>query len=246
MKKMYENEWLGIPFKFINTSHKDIAGSEFYNAFYSKVFEKYSSYEDLPTSWKKKKIELSEWLIQTIPDGSLVLSVGCGLGYVEYLINSSQKKRIEIHVQDYASDSLKWLKKCLPVSHIHDVSDSSIGYFDVIYLSAVDYALDDQSLIALVSDLKSRLNHQGNLIIISESFLDDQTGVVMGYLNYFKDAIKTLLHISGIRKRGQLWGWLRTREEYYKFMIEASFQNIEDGFIESPSQKLFWIKGTIS
>lgn len=240
MKKLYEKDWLGIPFTFSQTSHTKLAGPDFYNAFYSKVFEKCQDYESLPADWRRNKNDVADWLAQTIPDGASVLSIGCGLGYMEQRLQHLHGNRIELHVQDYASESLRWLRKTLPASRIHDASEEGqTACFDVIYLSAVDYALTDESLTGLLSKLKSNLKPEGRVIMISASFLDDKVGGG----RVVKDAVKALLYLTGMRERGQFWGWKRTRLEYQQLMNTASFVRIEDGFLVTPHQKTYWIEG---
>ncbi len=244
MKKIYATEWQGIPFSFIQTSQKELARADFYNLFYEKLFKKYSDYEALPEAWRCSKSELADLLSQQTSGAVTVLSYGCGLGYMEQRIHNLHKKRIELHVQEYASDALQWLSKVLPATQIHEVNDYPIGPFDMIYLSAVDYAMTDDELVNLLSRFKNELKSNGQIIMISASYLDYYNKE--GVLRAIKEMIKAALHFCRLRDRGQLWGWMRTRSDYQRLIRAAGFVNIKDEFLVTSNQKTYWISGRLT
>ena len=121
MRAFYQTQWLDIQFSsFAELSSTIFAGHEFYDAFYRAVFKKYANYASLPADWLHNKNEISDWLAVTIPDGSNVLSVGCGLGYMKQRLWQHHAKRIDLHVYDYASESSRWLKQVIPAENIHN------------------------------------------------------------------------------------------------------------------------------
>lgn len=247
MRALFQAEWQGIPFSSfaeIEISSKNLPGPEFYDAFYRALFQKYGSYETLDADWRRKKDEVMDWLVKTVRDGARVLSMGCGLGYVEQRLYREHGDRIEIHVQDYACQALRWLRQVMPAESIHDGGGelAKTECYDLIYLCAVDYALSHVDLVDLLSGVKSNLREQGEVLMISASFLDNGMGQVL--LRPLKDAVKLLLERLGLYKRGQFWGWLRTREEYRAIMQGAGFATITDGFIETSHQRTYWIKGS--
>ena len=115
--------------------------------------------------------------------------------------------------------------------------------FDLIYLSAVDYAIPDADLIDLIASLRSRLRREGTLLIISASYLDEPTW--RQFVGKAKDVVKWILDTLGIRHRGQFWGWMRSRAEYQNLMRKAKLLSIKDGFVDTPNQKTYWIKGML-
>ena len=128
MRAFYQTEWQEIVFSsFTELSSTTIAGAEFYNAFYEAVFEKYARYESLPADWRRNKDEIADWLAARIPDGSRVLSVGCGLGYIEQRLWKLHSKRLDLHVQDYATKSLRWLRLEMPAENIHDAMGGGVN-----------------------------------------------------------------------------------------------------------------------
>lgn len=244
MKKFYQTEWLKIPFSsFANLSSKTLPGPEFYNAFYRAVFKKYQSYESLDADWRQKKSDLVDWLAEQFHDGAQVLSVGCGLGYMESRLWQLHKDRIDLHVQDYATDAHLWLEHVMPEDHIHapgERQDSFLEY-DYIYLCAVDYAMANLELIALLNEYINVCKKNGQIILISGSFLDETKEKRI--TRSLKEIVKDVLDRFGARKRGQFWGWKRTRTEYRNLMQAVGLTSITDGFFRTPQQKRYWIKG---
>lgn len=111
----------------------------------------------------------------------------------------------------------------------------------MIYLSAVDYALDDRALQELLRQLKTSLKPSGRVLMVSASFLDETT--VERVVRSVKDLAKWGLEQIGIYKRGQFWGWMRTRDDYHRVMRSAGFAGVADGLLKTANQQTFWIKG---
>jgi hypothetical protein len=241
MKRFYQEEWHDIPFSsFSSMSSTKLADQDFYDAFYIALFNKYAKYSALNQDWRRNKDEITDWLSATIPDNSRILSIGCGLGYMEQRMWIHEGPRIELHVQDYSSQALKWLRKVLPANRIHDVGECDIGYFDLIYISAVDYAMPDDDLIGLLKLAISKLSAGGELVIISASFLDESSGWKI--FKKYKDGLIWLLDKISLRQRGQFWGWTRSRKDYQTIMCKAGLTSLTDGFLETPHQRTYWIR----
>jgi len=247
---MYQKEWQGIRFSdFTLMSSMQLAGASFYDDFYRALFTRYKDFEELDQDWRTSKRRVANFIVDRIGDKQRVLSIGCGLGYIEQSVQQMTGDRIELSVQDVAPTALKWLSAKISVERIHiglplDCLPEDARY-DVIYMSAVDYALDDNALIRLLTDLGYRLNREGEILMISASF-DDTAGMVQPLLNRLINFAKYLLEQLGLYDRGQLWGWMRSREEYRELMQQAGFKEIEDGFVQADSRKDYWISGRVS
>ena len=254
MKKSFQNKWLNIPFSsFYETSSTTLPTAKFYNAFYRSLYEKFPNYDSLDPNWRRSKDELTDWLAASLPDSGRVLSFGCGLGYMEQRLWKLHRNRIELHVMDFASDSLKWLKQLLPANRFHDVDleDDKQAYwtpnegerFDLIYLSTVDYSLRDGDLIKLLTRLKGALRDGGQILMISQNFIE--MSLAQEILSYAKEAVKSVLEQLNFCKRGQFWGWNRSKQEYRSIMYRSGLNTVTDGFFETQLQRIYWIKGNL-
>lgn len=243
MRKFFLSEWHDIRFAtFAETSATKLADAEFYNRYYCALFDRYSGYEQLANYWRKTKEEVAEWIASDLPDGGRVLSIGCGLGYMEQYLWRNFETRLDLHVQDFATEAHRWLRKVVPVERIHSPEDTAdLGRYDLIYLSAVDYAMPDKELIGLLEKLRPYLRDGGEVAIFSASFLDNSRWRRLVHSG--KDVIKSLLETLGLYERGQFWGWMRSRSEYQAVMVGAGYRSFGDGFIETPHQRTYWIKG---
>ena len=254
MKKFYQTEWQNIKFTdFAQLSSKTLAGSDFYQAFYNELFKRYQHWDQFPLAWGKEKERCAQFISSRSPQGK-ILSIGCGLGCIEqHLLVHAPQSDVFIHevtpsawqwIQDKFAEDRKFLgvfPDCMPV-----VMDFR---FDLIYLSAVDYALNDTDLINLLTSIKPFLDKNGTggqCLLISASFQDKPASTIEKCL-YFARNIKALflelLDHVGLRKQGQFWGWARTRDEYYSIMKRAGFEHIEDGFICPEKRTQYWISG---
>jgi hypothetical protein len=244
VKKFWQTEWQGIQFSdFTKLSSTKLADADFYNAFYQALFQRFSGYQELDLRWRDEKDTLADWIALQLPDGSRALSVGCGLGYMEQKLFQEHGSRIELHVSDYATDALCWLREVIPAERIHDPAEGGTLdrlNFQIIYLSAVDYAFDDKDLAKLLSELRGRLSMDGCLVIVSASYLDYQFSLI----RLTKELIKAVLDKIGLRSRGQFWGWCRTRDEYRSIMRRAGFDAVEDDFIKCTGNT-YWISGKV-
>lgn len=248
MKRFYQTEWQGICFKnFPKLSTVKVADAKFYNSFYRELFRRYKGYDELDVVWRCVKTEKADWIAKRLHPGSRVLSVGCGLGYMEHCLLQKNKQDFELHVQDYASNALRWLSKELPASSIHlnegACCKTEGELYDLIYLSDVDYAVKEGDMIALLSDLKKKLCKSGTCLMISASFLEEAPKFAEQIKDWCKETIKHVLEKIGAYHRDQFWGWKRTQAEYRELMRKAGYHSMTDGFIETPNQHSYFIEG---
>lgn len=233
--------WHGIDFKdIVEISSYKLPDSSFYNTFYKKFFGIYDGYDSLDSTWLSQKKGVASWIASSINKPSKILSVGCGLGYIEQYLHVGHSNVFEVHASDYAESALRWLRKTMPVEQIHTVSVESLeDTYDVIYLSGIEYAFSDNDLINLIEACKNKLNNNGKLILISVNLLDES--VHRRLLRYIKDFIKFLLGMVGLYDIGQFWGWMRTKDEHRKIISAANFKSYEDGFILAGNRLIYQI-----
>ena len=84
-KPFWQSEWQNIEFNSLDVPLKLFSrpSSKFYAAFYSELFRKYRSYDELPLEWRKVKRNTAKVISGIISNTTSVLSVGCGLGFIE-------------------------------------------------------------------------------------------------------------------------------------------------------------------
>lgn len=244
MRRFYQTDWQGISFTdFYKVSSSQLAGSDFYNAFYQELFRRYSGYEELDAGWLRDKENVANWIAKSLPINARVLSIGCGLGYMECCLH---RKHIEVHVQDYASNAFTWMRHELPDTCIHLVGeDDSAGIepYDLIYLSGVAYAVEANDLISMLSSLKNQLQNGGRILVLPGAYLDESLPFTVKLKDCVKDIAKFILETFGLYHRGQFWGWQRTHLEYKRLLKRAGYSDIEAGFIDPNNRMHYWISG---
>lgn len=252
MRPFYQTHWQGIAFsEFCDTSSNRLADSQFYSDFYKCFFSRYKCWDELSIEWRLSKQLVGDFLISRGKEGT-VLSVGCGLGFVEHHMKNCRPE-IDLYLNDIASTSWAWIEKEIPSSHrLVGMIPSCLpeGFrANLIYLCAVDYAMDDEALIKLLASLRSCLKEDhaaGECILISASFDDWGLSVAHSFrsaLRLLKSCCAAALDILGLRSRGQFWGWERNCDDYRRIMAAAGFESIEDGFIGPIDQHIYWIRG---
>ena len=248
---MYQTSWQGIEFSsFSNPSSTSLAGPEFYQAFYEEFFRRYRDWEQLSPTWLKKKERCAGFVLARSGVGSKILSVGCGLGVMEHYMRA-QEPRHHLFIQEVAPTAWRWvgpeftadrkflgsIPACLP---------SGIQ-FDMVFLSAVAYALDDDALVGLLAAIRQFLADAGGECLLISGSVQDMPVTLTDRAISFVKGLKTfaagVLDVFGWRPRGQFWGWIRSQREYQLLMRRAGYREIEDGFIDPANHAHYWIAG---
>jgi len=249
-KKFYQTEWQGIKFEeFAKLSLTSLPSSQFYSDFYRIFYERFPSWTDISSKWRDEKRQLSEFILTKVEDKSKVLAVGCGLGLTETFIKQN-KPDTDLFIHEVASTSWRWVESEFPEDHkligwIPECLPDSIR-FDLVYLLAVDYAVDDESLVKMLNSLRSKLKEGGTCLLISVNYLKSNNNlsdrlrrIVSAGKLYIMDVLKQ----RRLLPKKQFWGWMRTKEDYTKIMVESGFQNVSDGFVNVNGNGLYFITG---
>lgn len=234
MRKIYEKEWFGIDFKsFAVLDSKRLADINFYGNFYDKFYKRFNSYEELPDDWKTGKRLVADFILQQANSQDRLLSIGCGNGYIEYLLRKKERNITAIEPSLKATEFLKrycdlklyngYFPQCLK-----DADDTS---FDLAYMSATEYCFSDNELLNLLKEIRHL--EIKSFILISVSIYKASP------VRLLKDTAKLLLSNLGLRDLDQFWGYSRTPKEFAYLFKTAGFQNIESGFLKD---NIFWIK----
>lgn len=252
MRKMFQTEWQGILFsEFAELSSTELASADFYQTFYKEFFNRYQGWQQLSASWRREKEDCARHITSLVDSNSRILSVGCGVGYMEHFLHD-QLPHLNLFIHEVAPAAWHWvgtefsqqhkllgmIPECLPVG----------AQFDLVYLSAVDYALDDDALVNLLAAIRPFLaKPAGRCLLISASLQDEPETLsdkIRSLLRSIKALVATSLDRVGMHSRGQFWGWTRTRGEYRAIMERAGYSDIKDGFIDPDRRSSFWVAGS--
>ena len=224
MQKIFQTDWFDIDFReFATLSDTDLADEEFYRRFYEVFFSRYSSFEDIPLGWRQLKQEVANDILNVAQGATSVLSIGCGIGYVERCLNESATGfRKFVAIEPNANVS-SWVSD-LPIEVRHGLFPDVVQEpFDFAYACNIDYVFDDTQYARF---LKSVFDYEcGSFMLASIS-----TGVHSWcYRDHLRAVLYPALVKFRLRKKGQLWGYLRSIEEHLCFLREAGFSSFQCG-----------------
>ena len=187
MRRFYQESWQGIPFTtFAHTHFFHLADAKFYSVFYEELFRRYQSWEDLPEVWRRNKTADALWIASRLKkmqeekthDSPLrVLSIGSGVGFMERMLLKEMGDSIELYVNEPSTVCMKWLRRLIPADRIFigqppDCLSPDI-YYDMIYLSAVDYGIPQAQLTHTLDSLRYQLLPSGEILCLSASLLEE-------------------------------------------------------------------------
>lgn len=201
----YQNQWFGIKFLSLNTNKYLFkrANKNFYTNFYKEFKKKYKNINSLPSSYKKGKKQLADFLYENYCDKT-ILSYGSGIGVIELqLVKSS----INITCHDSATNANFLVKDFL------DYKDTLTEKYDVIYFSYVLYSMKKSEIIDTLKSLKNHLNYNGEIIV----FFNERKKVD---LRSILRIIKIILFGKG---EFQFWGYERNSNFYVSLFKNSGF-----------------------
>lgn len=234
MRKFWQSSWFDIQFaSFAKVNSKKQTNEEFYNKFYEQFFKKFSSYDELPESWKKDKKILAEFIFQHIQGCNTILSIGCGNGFIENELSKMDWKGQLVAIEPSLNAS-RWLKNNEKVKLINGYFPSCLDgtdvLFDFAYMSYIDYVFDNSKYVDFLIGIKNYPIKDLLLIGISIHNQDFKQSI--------KFSIKSLLSKFGLLGQ-QLWGYQRTLDEHLDCFKQSGFQNLQYGQLEN---NVYWIR----
>lgn len=235
MKRFYQTEWFGIPFDdFADTDYIKIADAEFYDKFYQEFYKRFSSYDDLPDSWLKEKKMIADFILCQSNTDDRLLSIGCGIGYIENQIKKAGRNIAAIEPSKMAVGFLKkssdikvytgFFPACLE-------SGNCSENYNLIYAVAVDYVFDNREFIYFLNQIKNK--KPDKFMLINVSCYENGS-----LCRSFKEAVKSILASMNLYKPGQFWGYQRRPIEVARIFRTLGFENIKSGFLKG---NIFWI-----
>ena len=173
-KPFWQTEWNNIKFENLDIPLLDdqLASSDFYSSFYSKLFSTYKDFESLPLAWQNNKTATAKAIGQEVGQRASVLSYGCGLGFVEKQLIGFRPD-LSITGFDFVESAGRWIKRDLHnIKYTQTIQDDT--KYDVIYLCQVLYALSFSDCVDLLKSLSNCLKNNGKLILINTSITDEE------------------------------------------------------------------------
>lgn len=235
MRSFYQKSWLGIDFEsFAVLSEKKVAGKAFYESFYKKFFEKYSSFEELPDDWKKAKESIANNILEQAKDSKYILSIGCGIGYVESLLSRKFSGTLAA-IEPSENNVCRWLTVLENIKFFNGYFPEALPQIenpDFCFFNALDYVFSQKEFIDFLKKL--RVRKISKVVLYSASFYQES------FWFKFKYNLKLILSKLKILSLGQFWGFQRTANDYRKAFLQAGFETVSDGFLANGT---FWISG---
>lgn len=238
MFRMYQNKWFSIKLSDVTQTKIDsLPTSRFYGEFYKCFFELYDSPSDLSEGWRLEKQSIAHFLRDSIlgRGSQSVLSVGCGVGYVELCLKDMLPS-IDFNALDYSSDNMRWIESHFEPNQLFsgELRDCSFNEkkFDFIYLSALDYALDDAEFLEMLKILQLHLAENGLVVLISPSCISHILSLKSIKI-LVKSVIAKTIDLCKVNLGWQFWGWYRTRGEIRYSFRKANINILDDGFLRS-------------
>ncbi len=245
----YQNEWLGIKFTKLkcNLTLFRVAGELFYDSFYEVLFIKYKDMDELPSLWRKQKLETYKKLSLMMKKNSKVLSLGSGLGFIEDKI-FNLRPDIFLECYDFSKLGGKFLYKKNPSLKYHSILPQK--RYDVVFCVQFTYAFDNKNFIDFFSQIKQCLNKDSILISVDHSFNDVENdykkpSTKLSFFDKIKIIIRPIYYLLFKKNKIQFWGWIRDNERLEFLFKKVGLEQIESFPYNGESFKVYKISNLI-
>ena len=223
VQKQYQTSWHDVKFNSISDPSPDqLADRIFYDNFYCKFFQRYSSFSDLDSSYIEARLDVFNFIVSKLSPGSNVLSIGCGIGLFEYMIKRSELySNLNLIALEPSIIATKWLNNTdvtVINGYFPDAVQSLPFQIDFAYARALEYVFDQVQYVIFLKSIKDF--GIKNFTLISVSI--ERTSLI-DRLKYY---IKNCLHYLRIRERGKFWGYVRKSCDHLDAFREAGFQQV--------------------
>jgi len=237
----WQSEWQNIQFNTLKTPTTFFKrpSSMFYNDFYKEVFIKYASFEELPLKWRKEKSDTAKVISDMIATDTSILSVGCGLGYIEKCF-VKLNPNLKIDAYDFAVSSKKWLMDIKGINCLTKLD--SKNKYKFIYCSQVFYALSNKEIKDFTSFVLWHLDKEGIFLTIDTSLRENENGLnssasVSKLVFLLKNFLLPFFYNLFRKKSIQFWGWRRDNLEIIKLLesngliLKEKFSTLNQSFL---------------
>lgn len=226
MQKIYQRDWFGIPFTALGpTSARRLADVGFYERFYDELHRRHAGYDALPEEWRSTKVRVAQTLHELTGSELRLVSIGCGLGYVERELARMRGASAPVIVAvEPSRQAARWLAATGEVEVVTGHFPAAVAgrEFDVVIACNIDYCFDPG---AYSSFLRSLWGSGFSRFIFADMIPPSTTGIG----SRLKAGVKQALLAAGLYDPGQFWGYLRTPAEHGAALEAAGFELVGHG-----------------
>lgn len=228
MQRAFQTDWFGIKFESLGIPSLEYSkDSDFYRVFYSHFRSKYGSYSDLDANWRREKDCQFRDLQQLIGSSTRILSIGSGIGYLEFLLAQDENKRVTA-IEPFA-DFSDWMGSRVAFHQGFFPTAISDFDFDFVFLSAVDYAMTNSEYFDLLSEIRSRIPSKLALTGLHVPSLAPRVLLQRMYSRMRNSENQGLRH----------WGYFRTLKEHENILKNVGYEVVAKGTHQA--SKNLWI-----
>jgi len=222
----WQTDWQNIQFTSLDVPLNlfQRPSADFYSAFYSELFKRYNSYDELPLNWKNEKSVTAHEVLILIGKKKSVLSIGAGLGFVEKeIVYHAQSLTIDTY--DFTNTASKWLVEVDRVNTLKSFSEARKYQF--IYCTQLLYALSDDEISDFLELVKNHLDVNGFFLTVDTSSNTTENGNSKSAKSQIKKILKNifrpLYYFLFKNRSAQLWGWQRDNTEIISHFAKKGF-----------------------
>lgn len=227
-RPIWESEWHGINFRDIGTSTSiySRAGTEFYDELYSVLFQRYDSFELMPSEWRSQKLSVADEIRKLHVKNSSILSIGCGIGFIEKAL-CNDKNISSIDVFDSSQIAVSWLKSEEKITILTDLEGQS--RYDFLFCVQLGYSMTDRELQSFAKVVRAKMKADGCFLTVDTSPIPAENGVHRRPEIVGKTFMRLARNAATRERKYQFWGWLRDNERVAKIFASCGFR-LENGF----------------
>lgn len=227
LNKLYQSSFHNVLFKEhddLKLSLKQLPDGSFYKILYEKIQKtKYI----IPNSFINSKVDNARIICDTInkylhlSSNVKILSWGAGLGIVESEIYS--KFDVNVTAIETVCDDTFWNSNVKYFSNLNEIKEDKS--FDIFLVVSALYSMNDDALIKFLDKAKNFLKKDGLFIFYEQAPLSIYTALKVE----LKLFIKSILNI---KQNEQLWGFLRSPDEFIKLFEKSGIKLKEINFFD--------------
>ena len=240
-KTFWQSEWQNIKFSTLNVPLTIFKrpSSLFYDAFYKELFVKYKNFEELPFNWRKNKADTAKVIGDIIGNVSSVLSIGCGLGFLEKNLVETNPT-LNIDTFDFSEVAKKWLNDTKDINCLTKLDSAS--KYEFIYCAQLLYALSNTEIKELADFVLKHLEEDGRFLTVDTSINASENsskpiGAKRHLLSSIKNYLRPFYYLFFRRGSVQFWGWQRDNNEIIKLfesnglVLSKSLSSVGQSFL---------------